>query len=127
MPIYSDLDYDLEKNEFGDIIPVEDTDAIRQSLRTIVLTKLGQKTRYQNPLFGSAAADLLFEKINPFTMTNLEDEIEFAVQNWEPRVQIESISVESVTDRQEIRIGIIYSVINLNITDELVINLSVLS
>lgn len=127
MSIYSDIPYDLNINEFGDLVVIEDTEAIRQSLRTIILTKLGTKTKFQNPIFGSAVADLLFEKLNPFTLSNLEQEVEFAVENWEPRVQIETINVESDVNAHEIKIQITYSIINLQITDELVINLSVLS
>jgi hypothetical protein len=127
MSIYSDIPYDLDINEFGDLIVIEDVESIRQSLQTIILTKLGTKTKFQNPIFGSAVADLLFEKLNPFTLSNLEQEVEFAVENWEPRVQIETINVESDISGHEIKIQIIYSIINLQITDELVINLSVLS
>jgi hypothetical protein len=127
MSIYSDIPYDLDINEFGDLIVIEDVESIRQSLQTIILTKLGTKTKFQKPIFGSAVADLLFEKLNPFTLSNLEQEVEFAVENWEPRVQIETINVESDISGHEIKIQIIYSIINLQITDELVINLSVLS
>jgi len=127
MPTYSDIPFDLDINEFGDLILLEDTDSIRQSLRTIVLTKIGTKTKFQNPIFGSATADLLFEKLNPFTLSNLEQEVEFAIENWEPRVQIETINVESDVGQHEIKIQITYSIINLQITDELTINLSVLS
>lgn len=127
MPIYSDLPYDLTINEFGDLVLLEDVDAIRQSLQTIVLTQLGTKVKFQQPIFGSAAAELLFEKLNPFTLSDLEDEVEFSINNWEPRVRIETINVESDVGQHQIKIQITYTIVNLNITDELIINLSVLS
>lgn len=127
MPTYSDLPYDLTINEFGDLVLLEDTDAIRQSLQTIVLTQLGTKVKFQQPIFGSAAAELLFEKLNPFTLSDLEDEVQFAVENWEPRVRIETINVESDVGQHNIKIQITYSIVNLNITDDLIINLSVIS
>jgi phage baseplate assembly protein W len=127
MPTYSDLPYDLTINEFGDVELLEDVAAIRQSLQTIVLTKLGTKTKYQQPIFGSATAELLFEKLNPFTLTNLEEEVQFAIENWEPRVQIETINVDTDVGQHEIKIQVTYTVINLQITDELTINLSVLN
>ena len=126
MSIYSDLPFDLTLNEFGDVEVLEDSDSIKQSLQTIVLTKLGTKTRYQNPIFGSQTADLLFEKLNPFTLSNLEEEVRFAISNWEPRVRIDGVTIET-DDQHSIKVSLIYSIINLNITDEITINMSVLS
>jgi phage baseplate assembly protein W len=127
MSIYSDLPYDLTINEFGDVELLEDSASIKQALKTIVLTKLGTKTKYQNPIFGSDVADLLFEKLNPFTESNLEEEVVQAIQNWEPRVRVDSVFVESDIEQNAIKVSITYSVVNLNITDELIINLSVIS
>jgi phage baseplate assembly protein W len=123
--IYSDIPYDLDIDEFGDLIILEDTAAIKQSLRTIVMTKLGTKTKFQSPIFGSATADLLFEKLNPFTISNLEQEVHFAIENWEPRIKIDAIAVES--DNHKIKVAITYFIVALNITESITINLSVLS
>lgn len=127
MSIYSDIPYDLTIDEFGDLVVLEDTAAIKQSLRTIILTKIGTKTKFQNPIFGSAIADLLFEKLNPFTMSNLEEEVEFAIRNWEPRISVEKISVDSDPDSHEIKVSLTYTIISLNITEAITINLSILS
>lgn len=127
MSIYSDLPYDLTLNEFGDVDLLEDSASIKQALKTIVLTKLGEKTKYQNPIFGSAVADLLFEKLNPFTVSNLEEEITQGIENWEPRVRVDSVVVDSNMENHEMTVSVTYSIVNLNIVDELTINLSVLS
>lgn len=127
MSIYSDLPYDLTINEFGDVELIEDSESIKQALKTIVLTKLGTKTKYQNPIFGSDVADLLFEKLNPFTISNLEDEVIQAIENWEPRVRVDRVEVDSDISQNAMSVSITYSIVNLNITDDLTINLSVLS
>lgn len=127
MSVYSDIPYDLTINEFGDLVVLEDTAAVKQSLRTIILTKIGTKMRYQNPIFGSGSADLLFEKMNQFTISNLEEEVMFAIENWEPRISVDNIYVESKPDDNKIQISITYSIVSLNITEELTINLSVLT
>lgn len=125
--IYSDIPYDLDIDEFGDLIVLEDTAAIKQALQTIIMTRLGTKTKFQNPIFGSATADLLFEKLNPFTISNLEEEVQFAIENWEPRVSVDAIAVESDINNHEIKISVTYSIVALNITEAITINLSVLS
>lgn len=127
MSIYSDLPYDLTLNEFGDIALLEDTAAIKQSLQTIVLTRIGAKLIYQNPIFGSATADLLFEKLNPFTLSSLEEEVTIAIENWEPRVEISFVDVQADISQQSIKISITYKIINLNITDQITIDLTVIS
>jgi hypothetical protein len=125
MPIYSDIPYDLSIDEFGDLELIEDVASIRQSLQTIVLTKIGTKTKFQNPIFGSATAELLFEKMNPFTVSNLEEEVIFAIENWEPRVEIDAVDI--VTDKHQVKASIQYTIVSLNITESITINLSVLS
>ena len=127
MSIYSDIPFDLTIDEFGDLEVLEDTASVRQSLQTIVLTKLGLKTKYQNPIFGSATADLLFEKLNPFTLSTLEDEVETAIENWEPRVSVDSVDIDSDVQEHQIKVSITYTIVSLNITEEITINLSVLS
>jgi phage baseplate assembly protein W len=127
MPIYSDISYDLTIDEFGDLELLEDTDSIKQSLQTIILTKIGTKTKFQNPIFGSAVADLLFEKMNPFVMSNLEEEVLFAIENWEPRVKVDEIQIDTDSIHHTIKASIRYTIVSLNITESITINLSVLS
>lgn len=126
MPTYNDLSYDLIRDEFNDVDLLEDLDSIKQSIRTIVLTKVGTRMRYQNPLFGSGAADLLFEKINVFTLSRIDEEITFAINNWEPRVDVLAVDVKVNADRNELKVQINFRIISLDITDELIIDLKVL-
>lgn len=126
MPTYNDLPYDLVRDEFNDVDLLEDLDSIRQSIRTIILTKIGTRTRYQNPLFGSGVADLLFEKINVFTLSRVDEEISLAISNWEPRVSVIAVDVDINPDRNELTVQINFRVINLDITDTITINLAVL-
>jgi phage baseplate assembly protein W len=126
VPTYNDLPYDLVRDEFNDVDLLEDLDSIRQSIRTIILTKIGTRTRYQNPLFGSGVADLLFEKINVFTLSRVDEEISLAISNWEPRVSVLAVDVDINPDRNELTVQINFRVINLDITDTITINLAVL-
>jgi phage baseplate assembly protein W len=126
VPTYNDLPYDLVRDEFNDVDLLEDLDSIRQSIRTIILTKIGTRTRYQNPLFGSGVADLLFEKINVFTLSRVDEEISLAISNWEPRVSVIAVDVDINPDRNELTVQINFRVINLDITDTITINLAVL-
>ena len=56
---YSDLDITLELNSRKDISPLEDIDAVKQSVRNLILTTFGE--RPFRPKLGSAVKGLLFE------------------------------------------------------------------
>ena len=128
MSVYSDLDYDLPINDFGDTILLEDIDAIQQSIKTIILTRLGTKTKFIEPIFGSGVVDMLFEKIDAITITNIQDSIELAIENWEPRVEVNDLDIQiDSANINQLRISIIYKIVHLNITDEVVIDLTVIS
>jgi phage baseplate assembly protein W len=71
-------------------------------------------------------ADLLFEKINVFTLSRVDEEISLAISNWEPRVSVLAVDVDINPDRNELTVQINFRVINLDITDTITINLAVL-
>lgn len=128
MSVYSDLDYDLPINDFGDTIVLEDIDAIQQSISTIILTRLGTKTKYVEPIFGSGVVDMLFEKMDAITIVNIQDSIELALANWEPRIEIVDVDIQlDSANINQLRISIVYKIIHLNITDAVTIDLTVIS
>lgn len=127
MSVYSDLDYNLEINDFGDIVPLTDISSIQQSIKTIILTRLGTKTKFNVPLFGSSSKDMLFEKIDAIGLSNLRDSIELALDNWEPRIEVDDVNAEiDPANINMIRVTIIYKIIHLNITDAVTIDLAVI-
>jgi phage baseplate assembly protein W len=96
-------------------------DSIKTSLINYFLTNRGE--RYMNPSFGSILREKLFENIN----SDLEGEIQAIVENaleiYFPKVQANEILVQSDTDNNLIKFYLSYSIINSNITDELLINI----
>ena len=71
---YSDIDIDLNKNEFiGDISIKKDANSIRQSVMNIILTRKGEKPFNRN--FGVGLHDYLFENFTTYTLAILEKSI----------------------------------------------------
>lgn len=97
-------------------------DSIKTSLINYLLTNKGE--RYLNPSFGSTLREKLFENIN----SDLEGEIQSLVKNalevYFPRVKANKILIESDTDNNLIKFYLSYSIVNSNITDELLINIA---
>ena len=84
--------------------------AIRNSIRNILYTPVGSFPG--NPYFGSDLQDHVFGLNDEFTKILVKRSIERALKNWEPRVKIEKIEVETIPEYNRIDIYLYYSVIN---------------
>lgn len=89
-------------------------DKINQSIYFILSTRIG--TRFMLPKFGSKLHELVFEP-NDFIFADLADlYIREALSEWEPRIQVADIQVQSITRGNTVPIYITY---RLNSSNEL--------
>lgn len=65
---------------------------IRESIQIILLTNFQERVRL--PDFGGGLATFLFEPNNVATRRVIEERIVQALKRWEPRIAVESASVE---------------------------------
>ena len=65
---------------------------VRESIQIILLTRLGERLNY--PAYGSSLRTFLFAPNNPATRKSIEMEITRALQLWEPRINLDSVSVD---------------------------------
>lgn len=126
MSIYVDFGFDMEENDLKEITIKTDLEAIKQSIKHIILTRKGSYTKYQDPDFGCGVLSLLGEKISSATKILIADEIEMALGNYEPRVDVIEVTVEESTDVNELFLLIKYEVLSISFVDELEISLDVL-
>jgi phage baseplate assembly protein W len=115
--LYKDIDLTLAIKPDGDIFKKTDAAAVKQAIKTLILTNFGEKP-FQ-PFFGGNIRALLFELANDL---GLEDEIkyyiELAVNNFEPRAEIISIDVNLLEDANDLRVTIEFKILS---TEEVVI------
>jgi len=123
--LYKDFDYNLPKNTNLDFDFVENYESIHQSITTIIMTKKGSRTQFQNPYFGSNVHKILFEKMSLFTSIQIKNEISLALELWEPRIEIIEIIVDADQENNLYNVAIHYKIVELNIEDELVLTLGV--
>lgn len=84
---YADLDLDfLAHPKTGDIVKKTGEDAIKRSVRNLVLTNFYER-KFRHYI-GSNATRHLFELPNAFTATFLKDAIREVITNYEPRVAL---------------------------------------
>lgn len=122
MADYIDFDYKMEKDMYGEINFKYDKEAVQQSMIDIIMTKLGE--REFMPTYGSKIYWLLFEPMNVITQMNIRDEIDNALKNWEPRIQIQDIEVIPNRNNNRYDVNIKYKVIRLNEEDYLTVELN---
>jgi hypothetical protein len=96
--IYSDLDLTFNKSPVsGDVALSYDDQAVIRSVRNLLLTN--HYERPFQPSIGSNLDALLFENVSALMESTIAREIENCILNYEPRVQIDKITV-SATDEE---------------------------
>lgn len=109
---YSDLNLKLKLHaEHKDIIPLKDIEAVKQSVKNLVLTS--KKDRLFQPWLGSGLRDLLFEPADSITMSAIKREIYDVINKYEPRVRILAVDVIDESDTNSYRISIMFQMVNL--------------
>ena len=83
--IYSDIDFRFKPHPItGDVTIKYDSDAIRRSVRNIVLTNFYE--RPFKPSLGSSLRNQLFEMTTDRKVRRLADRIQKIIEDFEPRV-----------------------------------------
>jgi|TARA_B100000073_G_scaffold258986_1_gene218877 phage baseplate assembly protein W len=113
--LYTDFDLSFIANpNNGDITIKKDIDAIKQSVKNLILTN--KHERPFQPLLGSRIQGMLFELASPFITLDIQDEIKMTIENHEPRVALEDVSV-TVLDNH-LRIIIKYRILSIGQQDQ---------
>ena len=103
--IYSDIDFSFTRTPGRNDIAVSyDEMAVVRSVRNLLLTKNYEKL-FQ-PAIGSRVNQLLFEPLSPITAGTLKLEIEKVINNYEPRAQIDIVTVVEDPDNNAYRVAI---------------------
>ena len=95
---WADLDLDFIAHPVTkDIVLKRDVEAIKRSVRNLVLTNPHERPFH--PEIGSGITGILFELVSPTTAVVLQSEIRQVITNFEPRVRLIDISVLGDIDK----------------------------
>jgi phage baseplate assembly protein W len=106
--LYSDIDLLFERRPSGDIYKKTDADAVKQSVKNIVSTN-----RYEKPFeifYGANITGMLFELADAGMGTHIEDQIQSAIEQYEPRAKILNIDVNSNPDRNSLQVTLLFRI-----------------
>ena len=96
----------------NDLVVIKNEDAIKQSVKNIIFTILGEKPFL--PLFGSKLNSALFELDTNFNETKISDEISSVLLNNEPRISNILVSVSNPDDSHELNVTIQYDITGIS-------------
>ena len=108
---YTDLDLFFNKKATSkDISKVTDIQAVKRSVRNLILTNHYEKPFH--PEIGSGVRGILFEQMTPLTAHILTRKIEDVIENFEPRARLISVTAFPNLDRNEYECTIEFYVVN---------------
>ena len=111
---FKDISASFQINPLNDdLIALKNENAIARALKNLVLTVPGEKP-FQ-PDVGSNVYALLFENFDKLTAESIKSEIENTVNNFEPRVRLNKVTVEPNFDSYEFNVTVQYYIVGIDV------------
>ena len=108
---HRDLDLFFSKKQGSDDVnKVTGVEAVKRSVRNLVLTNFYEKPFH--PEIGSGVRDMLFENMSPVTAVVLARKVEDVIENFEPRARLVGVRALPNLDRNEYEISIEFYIVN---------------
>lgn len=106
--VYSDFDNAFLPHPFtGQITRRTNVDAVKMALRNLIFTNKYERLR--NPQFGGSIQKYLFENINRSTAIEIENDIKYLIENYEPRVRLIQVKATPIEENNALSIKIIFA------------------
>ena len=108
---YTDLDLFFgKKTSNSDVSEVVDIQAVKRSVRNLVLMNVYEKPFH--PEIASGVRGMLFELMTPVTAVILSRQIEDVIINFEPRVKLVGVKTLPDLDKNSYEVSIEFYVVN---------------
>jgi len=110
--VYSDFFTDFDKHPLKNtLLRKTNVDAVKQSLRNLMLTDRGE--RPFQPNLGGHIRAMLFENITPQTFITMEEMIFDTLAAHEPRAEVIEVVVAQSSYEHDVQVTIVFRVVNL--------------
>lgn len=94
----------------GNLQRKTDDEAIKQSVKSLILTNFYE--RPFKPDIGCSIRYMLFELFTPATKQIMENAISEVIENYEPRVILQTVNIKEDQDRNSLEATIIFRIKN---------------
>jgi phage baseplate assembly protein W len=109
--VFQDLDLNFTPHPVtGDIVRKFDENAIKQSIRNLVLTR-----NYERPFhseLGSPIRSLMFDLVTPLTAITVKRAIIDVINNYEPRAELMEVNPVISPDNNSLYVSIVFKIRN---------------
>ena len=95
----------------NDVLVIKNEDAIKKSVINLCRTRLTE--RFFNDLLGTSIEGSLFELNNGEIASSIEEEVKVLLQNFEPRINVTDVIVDTETDPNGLYISVKYNIVGL--------------
>lgn len=110
--IYSDFKKDLDISSLSNDLTVwKDEDAVKESIKNLVLTDRGE--RLMQPNLGGNVRAMLFENKTPAGLKLVEDQIKSTISIYEPRAILEDVVVSGSLDDNMVQVKVVFYIQNI--------------
>ncbi|SUZ54697.1 uncharacterized protein METZ01_LOCUS7551 [marine metagenome] len=107
---WKDLDMFFSKTVTKDVNKVTDVQAVKRSVRNLVLLNHYEKPFH--PEIGSGVREMLFEPMTPLTAVILSKKVEDVIENFEPRARLVGVKSKPDLDRNAYELTVEFYVVN---------------
>lgn len=110
--IYQDFKKSLEISPVSkDITVFKDEDAVKESIKNLILTDRGE--RLMKPNIGGNIRAMLFENITPSVLKLIENRVEETINLYEPRAELVDVVASSNIDDNIVSVKIVFYIKNV--------------
>ena len=110
-PVFKDIPLSFNAHPVtGNVKALTNREAVKQSVKNIVLTNFYE--RPYNPILGGDVLAQLFENFSPITEYEISNNIREALDNFEPRAEVDEIKVDAQDDLNALNVTITFRVVN---------------
>jgi phage baseplate assembly protein W len=110
--VYSDFFTDLDKHPIrSTVLRKTNVDAVKQSLRNLMLTDRGE--RLFQPNLGGNIRAMLFENITAQTFLTMQEHIKDVIAAHEPRADVIDVYIAQTSQEHEVQVTIVFRVVNV--------------
>lgn len=111
--LYSDFHKDLRISPISkDIALLKDEDAVKQSIKNLILTDPGE--RLMQPYVGGGIKGLLFENITPGVLKVIETRCRDTINTFETRAELINVTASSTFDDNTVNVFIQFYIRNVD-------------
>lgn len=109
--LYADFYKDMTVNPItNDLALRYDEDAVKESIKNLVLTDRGE--RLFQPNLGGDVRAMLFENNTPSTLKIIQEQIKSIINSYETRANVIDVQTTSNIDDNKVAVKIIFSIRN---------------